>query len=140
MLFRSVCYKATSLSGQCYRAKIAIIIGDTCEAHARDDFFFIPTGNALWPETALTANDKGCNNLVGSNQTRTPYLPPLDWEYGNYKSMNTTNGVLIDTLVGGVQHYKYRRTNSLANEDDFTYYFKNLTTSRVTKARVKINF
>lgn len=133
-------YQATSTLGQCYRAKIAINLRDSCEAHARDDFFLIPSGTEIWPETELTANDKSCTNQLPDRQTRTPYPALSDWEYGNYKVMDTQFGVLIDTLIADKQHYKYRRTNPSATEDGFTYYFKNKATNRVTKAWVRIKF
>lgn len=43
----TVYYKGHSLSGQCYRGKIAFMIGDTCEAHARPDELSVPTGAFL---------------------------------------------------------------------------------------------
>lgn len=129
-------YRGTSLSGQCYKAKIAVIIGDTNEAHARNDFMSIATGNALWNQTVLTDNDKGSNNQLGNYITRTD----TSFDYGNYKVMNTPNGILTDTLVSGQQHYKYQRTNATALDDQFIYYFKNLANGRTTKAWVKITF
>ena len=138
--FDTIRYKATSLSGQCYKAKIAFILGNTCEPEARDDLFTLPTGNALWAESALTVNDTGCLGQLGNYQTRTPYTPLETWNYGNYKVLNTRFGILTDTLVDNIQHYKYQRTNSSATEDGFTYYFKNLVTGRATKAWVRIKF
>lgn len=132
----TIWYRATSISGQCYRAKIAVIIGDTNEAHARNDFLSLPSGNALWNQTVLTENDRGSNGLLGSYITRTD----TSFDYGNYKVMSTPNGILTDTLVGGQQHYKYQRTNASAIDDRFIYYFKNLTTGRTTKAWVRISF
>ncbi len=133
-------YQATGSNGQCYKGKIAIVLGNTCEPQARDDVFTVPTGTVIWPETTLTANGTGCTGQTGSYQTRTPFEAPMDWDYGNYKVMNTKSGVLIDTLISGTQHYKYRRSNAAATEDGFWYYYKNLSSGRVTKAWVRIQF
>lgn len=130
-------YQLKATNRQCWTGKIAVVIGDTCEAHARNDVFHLSSGNALWPESQLTSNDQGCNNLLGTFQTRSQYP---DFDYGNYLQQNTRNGMLTDTLIGGNQHYKYQRTNPSATEDGFYYYFKNLISGRVTKAWVRIRF
>jgi len=135
----TVRYKGTGEDGKCYQSTIAFVIGDTCEAHAKNDVFSVPTGSTIWPEADLTANDKSCTGQLGSYQTRTPYTDIQSWEYGNYKQLATKHGVLTDTLIG-TQHYKYVRTNPSATEDGFYYYFKNLSTNRVTKAWVRILF
>ena len=129
-------YKLKAKNRKCWTGKLAIVLGDTCEPEARNDIFSLPTGKALWPQNELTANDKSCNNQLGSYITRTA----TEFEYGNYKVMATANGILTDTLVNGSQFYKYERTNTGAVTDGFYYYFKNLTTNRVTKAWVKIIF
>lgn len=133
-------YQLKASNRKCWTGKLIITLGDTCEPHARSDEFSAPTGSILIPENELVANDRSCNNQLGSYQTRTPYEPPLDWDYGSYKKINTLKGVLTDTLVGGNQFYKYQKTSSSASEDGFYYYFKNLTTNRVTKAWVRIRF
>jgi hypothetical protein len=129
-------YQAHNNAGQCFKGKLAFVIGDTCEAHARNDLFTFPSGKSLFPETDLTQNDKGCNNVLGPHQTRTA----TEFDYGNYKLMNTQNGILVDTLVNGNQFYRYQRTNTSATEDGFIYYFKDLVSQRVTKAWVRIKF
>jgi hypothetical protein len=129
-------YTGQTQSGRCVKGTIALVLGDTCEAWARDDDFFLPGGAALWPETALTANDRSCGGTLGNHLTRTDTL----FDYGNYKVMNTRAGILTDTLVGGSQYYRYQRTQSGIPEDGFYYYFKNNTSGRVTKAWVRIRF
>lgn len=133
----------SSLSGQCYRAKIAIVIGDTCEPEARNDVFDIGAATfTMWPAGELVANDKGCNNQIGSYQTRTPYQanPLADWDYGDNKRMNTRYGILVDSFYNGGPNYAYIRTKPGGTEDGFYYYFKNLLTGRVTTAWVRIKF
>jgi len=129
-------YRASSNSN-CYLGKVAFIIGDTCEAHARSDVFNLPTGNALWADSDWTNNDQGCNTLLGSYQTRIQYP---DFDYGNFVKTITKAGILTDTLIGGNQHHKYQRMNPSAIEDGFYYYFKNLSSNRVTKAWIRITF
>jgi len=132
----TISYQLKASDRKCWIGKISIIIGDVCEPGAKDDVFNIPTGKALWNELDLIANDKGCSGLLGTYLTRTS----LDFDYGGFKIMETENGILTDTLILGLQHYKYVKTKPLATSDKFTYYFKNLSTNRVTKALVKITF
>jgi hypothetical protein len=132
----TISYQLKATNRKCWRGKIAVVLGDTCESGARDDIFSLPSANALWSETILTQNDRGCSGLLGQYLTRTA----TDFDYGNFKIMPTLNGILTDTLVDGNQFYKYERTNSGASGDQFVYYFKNLNTNRVTKATVKITF
>lgn len=122
-------------TGQCYRGKIALVLGDTSEPQARDDRFSVPSGSASWPETALTQNDKGLSGTLGNYQTRTA----MDFNYSN-RVMYTSGGTLTDTLVNGQRLYLYTRTAANALHDQFTYYFKNLTSGRITKATVWIDF
>jgi hypothetical protein len=115
---------------------LIITLGDTCEPQARADMLNVPTGHLLFPETLLTENDKGCNNLLGNYITRTD----KEFDYGNYKVMQTQHGILVDTLVSGNQYYKYTRSNPNASNDGFYYYFKNNSTGRTTKAWVRLSF
>lgn len=129
-------YNGETNTGRCVRGKIAIVLGDTCEPEAVEDEFLLPSGQALWPESALTANDRSCTGLLGNYLTRTDTI----FDYGNYKVMTTRAGILTDTLVNGTQHYKYQRTSATIPEDEFFYYFKNNSSSRVTRAWVRIRF
>ncbi len=134
--FDTVWYKLKARNRKCFTGKVLITLGDTCEPQAREDVVPVPSGSLIFPETLLTQNDKGCNNSLGSYITRTA----KDFDYGNYKVMNTNNGVLTDTLINGSQHYKYVKTVTSATDDLFEYYFKNLNSGRVTKAKVKLSF
>ena len=91
-------------------------------------------GNIIFSEQILVANDRGYSNQLSSFITRTN----TEFDYGNYKVMNLNKGVLVDTLIGGVQLYRYRFTDVDAIEDGFYYYFKNVSSARVTKAWVRL--
>jgi len=134
--FDTLWFKLKARNRKCFTGKLLIVIGDTCEPQARPDILTATNGQFLIPETVLTENDKSCSNMLGVYLTRTQE----DFDYGNYKVMNTSNGLLTDTLVNGNQYYKYLKTKPGATEDGFDYYFKNMTTGRTTKAKVTIKF
>lgn len=133
--FDTVYYKLKALNRKCFTGKLIMVIGDTCEPQARPDVVQIPvSGTLTFPETLLTQNDRGCNGQTGSYITRTQ----MDFDYGNYKIMPTTHGILVDTLIGGNQHYKYTRANPTAREDGFYYYFRNNSSGRTSMAWVRL--
>jgi hypothetical protein len=94
----TIYYTGKSEWNRCYEGKIALVLGDTCEPSARNDLINVPAGGSIiFSEQVLVANDRGCNNQLGNFITRTD----TEFDYGNYKVMELSNGILALVQGGG---------------------------------------
>jgi len=134
--FDTISYTLNGSDGKCYKGKIGILIGDTCEASARDDNFIVTNGYREFLEDEFAANDKDCNgNISLAFTTRsTPAFATATVQNTASGFGSLDEGTVNQTSIKRL--FKYTRTNPSATKDIFPYYFKNLNSGRVTKAWV----
>lgn len=133
--FDDVTYLIKAENGDVYKGRFGIIIGDTCEAQARNDTYQV-TGNSMtWLASTWFQNDEPCFSTEENYQIR---ISPDT--YTDYLKLPTPNGEITDTIEAGVQKLKYRRTNLSATGDTFWYYVKAGFNNRITRARIQLVF
>ncbi len=136
--FDTIYYSIESVDKKCYKGKIAITIGDTCEISARDDYFLVDNGFRAFPEAELALNDTACQIGPVAYTTRST----KDFGQGGTVK-NTVFGSLdenTESVTSSKRLFKYTKTFPSATKDNFPYYFKNLNSGRVTKAWVYLKF
>jgi len=132
--FDTIYYSIEGVNKRCYKGKIAITIGNTCEISAKDDYFTVTNGFRSFPEAELALNDSSCfpGSLAFTTRSTKNFGPG-----GTVK--NTDSGSLdegTENQTSIKREFKYTRTIPNATKDKFPYYLKNLITGRVTKAWV----
>ena len=133
--FDDITYIIKASNGKLYKGGFEMILGDTCEAQARNDSFSV-TGNSMtWPASNWFENDQPCFGTEDNYQIRISLAT-----YGTDLTINTGKGLLTDTMEAGIQKLKYTRTNLSATEDSFWYYVKAGFNQRITRAKVKLKF
>jgi len=135
MGFDDVYYRIKTTGDTVFTGKVSFVLGDTCDAQARPDSFQVSGNQAQWSAGQWVLNDEPCFAPLENFKIRIQVNP-----YGESLSIQTQNGVLVDTLVNGQQVLKYTRTNLAANQDVFPYYLLSNSNNRLTRAWIKLKF
>jgi len=135
MGFDDVYYRIKTQGDTILTGKLSLVLGDTCDAQARPDSFQVSGNQAQWSASQWVLNDEPCFAPLEDYKIRIQVNP-----YGESLSIQTQNGVLVDTLVNGQQVLKYTRTNLAANQDVFPYYLLSNSNNRLTRAWIKLKF
>ncbi len=135
MGFDDVNYRIKTPGDTIFTGKVYFVLGDTCEAQARPDSFQVSGNQAQWTAGQWALNDEPCFAPLEDYKIRIQINP-----YSNFQSIQTPNGVLVDTLVNAQQVLKYTRINLAAREDIFPYYLLSNSNNRLTRAWIKLKF
>jgi len=133
--FDDVTFQIKTIGDTILKGSFKVILGDTCEAQARDNAFMLTGSNAEWNTMDWAANDEPC--FAPLEDFKIKIHPSV---YSNYIKVNTPQGILTDTLIGGEQKLLYKRTNPAATEDVFPYYLLANSTNRLSRAWIRIKF
>jgi hypothetical protein len=118
-----------TLSGQCHQGQIQIVVGDSCQAGARNGRLGAPTGTRFITRTELVALAKGCRNLVANGVFSTTATGL------GHTHIATPYGSLVDTVIGSTTGIYYRRLNTTSTRlDTAIYFFTSAVDERITRA------
>jgi len=134
--FDDVFYTIKTTGGEIKKGKIEFIIGDTCEAQARNNSFTLTGNSSQWQASVWFENDKPCSFTENQFKLRLKLNP-----YGLPYSMATEAGIVTDAVsIGNQQYFKYKRTNTSGNTDTFFYYLQAGSNNRISRARILLKF
>jgi len=120
------------------RGNFSLVLGDTTEAKARPDSFYVPAGQDVFVLNAsqIWENDQNQDGNETQFQIRIFENP----DYGNEAELTTTDGRFRDFVQGGVQKIEFTRTNPQAKLVTFTYYLRAGTNNRITRSSLQLRF
>jgi hypothetical protein len=132
--FDEVSFLGKTPEGQWVKGRVSFILGDTCEAQARDDAFLVLAESITWLPSQWLTNDGPC---FGSLEGHSLRLHP---ENAAVRKVATNNGIVTDTLINGERRFRYQKTNPAAASDAFWYYLEAGPNQRLTRARIRLTF
>lgn len=135
MGFDDIRYQVRTANDTIFYGTVPLVLGDTCEAQARDDAYTVLNGQRTFLPEEWAVNDEPC--FAPLENYRVMVKPE---SYTGSLRISTPNGTLSDTLIGAEQRLVYRRQNQTATQDTFLYYLLDMNTNRLSRAYIRLTF